>query len=94
MLEKFFILIISIFLVLSAGSANIFPIYLQKLMDKYNFTLYETNLYGSFITLGTWVGFPIGYIYDSYGPKISILIGTIFISGGYYLLYFLLNTNY
>ena len=77
MIEKFFILIVSIFIVLAAGSANIFPIYLQKLMDKYNFSLYKTNLYGSFITLGTFVGFPIGYIYDSFGPKISIFIGTI-----------------
>ena len=94
MIEKFFILIVSIFIVLSAGSANIFPIYLQKLMDKYNFSLYKTNLYGSFITLGTFVGFPIGYIYDSFGPKISIFIGTILLSGGYLLLYYLLNPNY
>ena len=94
MIEKFFILIVSIFIVLAAGSANIFPIYLQKLMDKYNFSLYKTNLYGSFITLGTFVGFPIGYIYDSFGPKISIFIGTILLSGGYLLLYYLLNPNY
>ena len=85
MIEKFFILIVSIFIVLAAGSANIFPIYLQKLMDKYNFSLYKTNLYGSFITLGTFVGFPIGYIYDSFGPKISIFIGTILLSGGFIL---------
>ena len=50
MIEKFLILIMSIFLILAAGSANIYPIYLQNLIEKFGFTINVMNLYGSIVT--------------------------------------------
>ena len=91
MMEKLLILIMSIFLILIAGSSNIYPIYLQKLMDKFNFDLSQLNMYGSSVTFGVWMGFPIGLIYDSFGPKISILVGTILLSGGHLILHIILT---
>jgi hypothetical protein len=94
MIEKFLILIMSIFLILAAGSANIYPIYLHNLIEKFGFTINEMNLYGSIVTLATLIGFPISIIYDSYGPKISCLIGTIFLSGGYFILHSLFKYEF
>ncbi len=69
-----------IFLVICAGSCNIYPLYLKNLMDKFKLSLKEVNLYGSSINLGLWVAFPMGWIYDRYGPKISCTIGAIALS--------------
>ena len=94
MIEKFLILIMSIFLILAAGSANIYPIYLQNLIEKFGFTINEMNLYGSIVTLATLIGFPISIIYDSYGPKFSCFIGTVLLSGGYFLLHCLFKYEF
>ena len=94
MIEKFLILIMSIFLILAAGSANIYPIYLQNLIEKFGFTINEMNLYGSIVTLATLIGFPISIIYDSYGPKFSCFIGIVLLSGGYFFYIVCLNMNF
>ena len=82
-----------IFLVICAGSCNIYPLYLKNLMDKFKLSLKEVNLYGSSINLGLWVAFPMGWIYDRYGPKISCTIGAIALSGSYMILYIIMNSS-
>ena len=94
MFEKLLILIMSIFLILIGGSSNIYPIYLQKLMERFHFSLAQINMYGSAVTFGVWIGFPIGLIYDSYGSKISCLIGTILLSGGFLILHCILTFDW
>ena len=86
-------IIMGIFLVICAGSCNIYPLYLKNLMDKFKLTLKEVNLYGSSINLGLWVAFPMGWIYDRYGPKLSCTIGAIALSGSYMILYIIMNSS-
>jgi len=62
-------------------------------MDKFKLSLKEVNLYGSSINLGLWVAFPMGWIYDRYGPKISCTIGAIALSGSYMILYIIMNSS-
>jgi len=87
------IIIMGIFLVICAGACNIYPLYLKYMMTKFNFTLKQVNLYGTFINMGHWIALPMGWIYDTYGPKISCVIGGFFMSGSYILLYMLLNSD-
>lgn len=87
------IIIMGIFLVICAGSCNIYPLYLKKLMDRFNFSLKEVNLYGTFINMGLWIALPMGWIYDTLGPKISCIIGAIFLSGSYTVLYLIINSS-
>jgi len=92
-IRKLLIIIFGIFLVLTAGVCNLYPIYLSKMQKKFNYTLKEVNLYGTFINIGLWVAFPMGYIYDKLGPKLSCLIGAFFLSGGYLSLYFIFSSE-
>lgn len=93
MLQKLVIIVMGIFLVIAAGSCNIYPLYLSQMVDKFGFTLNEANLYGSSINLGLWMAFTMGFIYDKYGPKISCIIGAICISGSYFTLFLLMNSD-
>ena len=93
LIHKPFIIIMGIFLVVCAGACNIYPLYLRKLMDKFQFSLMEVNLFGTSINLGLWIALPMGLIYDKYGPKISCTIGAIMLSGTYLVLYLLMNSN-
>jgi len=81
-----------IFLVLVAGVCNLYPIYLSKMQSKFGYSIKEVNLYGTFINIGIWVAFPMGYIYDKLGPKISCLIGGLLLSGSYLTLYFIFGS--
>lgn len=92
--EKLVILCLSIFMVLCAGSCYIYPIYSHKIMDRFNFSIREINIFGTCINIGAWVGFPMGYIYDKYGPKISSFLGTILLGGSYLSLHFIMNYDY
>ena len=82
-----------IFLVICAGSCNIYPLYLKIMMDKFHLSLKEVNLYGSSINLGLWVAFPMGWLYDAYGPKISCIIGAIALSGANMILYVIMQSS-
>lgn len=94
MMEKIMILIFGVFVVLVAGASNIYPIYLQKLMDHFGFSIAQINLYVSFIVFGGGIGFPINQIYDSLGPKIACFIGTILLSGSFFVLHFFFTYDY
>ena len=91
--RKLFIIIMGIFLVICAGSCNIYPLYLKIMMDKFNLSLKEVNLYGSSINMGLWVALPMGWVYDRFGPKISCIIGAITLSGTYMILFILMNSS-
>jgi hypothetical protein len=93
MIRKLLIIIMGIFLVICAGACNIYPLYLKKMKKLFNFELYEVNLFGTFINLGLWVALPMGWVYDSLGPKISCIIGACFLSGSYFVLHFIMNTS-
>jgi MFS family permease len=92
-IRKLYIIIMGIFLVICAGSCYIYPLYLKLLMDKFKFTLREVNFFGSSINLGLWLAFPMGYINDKYGPKVSCIIGAISLSGTYILLYLIMTSK-
>lgn len=93
MLRKLTMIVMGIFLVLCAGSCNIYPLYLKLMMDKYNFSLREVNSFGSSINLGLWVAFTMGFVYDKYGPKFSCILGALLLSGSYVVLYFILTSS-
>ena len=82
-----------IFLVICAGACNIYPLYLKLLMDKFQYSLREVNLFGSSINLGFWFALPMGLVYDRFGPKISCIVGAIALSGTYLVLHLLMNSN-
>jgi hypothetical protein len=86
-------IVFGILLVLAAGSCNIYPLYMNQMMEKFNFTLKEANLFGSFINLGLWVAFTMGLIYDKFGPKISCIIGAVLLSGSYAVLHMIMNSE-
>lgn len=82
-----------IFLVICAGACNLYPLYLKIMMDKFNFSLKQVNMYGTFINLGMWIAVPMGFIYDRFGPKFSCIIGALFLSGSYMCLHFIFNSD-
>jgi MFS family permease len=86
-------IIFGIFLVLAAGSCNIYPLYLKQMMDKFGFTLKQVNLYGSFINIGLWVAFTMGMVFDKFGPKLSCIIGAALLSGSYAVLHLIMNSD-
>jgi MFS family permease len=86
-------IVFGILLVLAAGSCNIYPLYMNHMMDKFGFTLKEANLFGSFINLGLWMAFTMGLVYDKFGPKISCIIGAILLSGSYAILHMIMNSD-
>ena len=94
MIDKLYIFIISILIIILSGTSNIYPIYLQHLVDKFNFSVNIINLYGSFVTMGGYMGFPIGLITDKFGPKVATFLGTLILSIGYYFLFFILSSNH
>lgn len=91
MIEKLLILILSIYLVLCAGSCYMYPIYLHKIIDRFNFNIREINFFGTCINMGMWVGLPMGFIYDRYGPKISCIVSIGLVCGSYTLLHYIMN---
>jgi MFS family permease len=93
MLRKLLIIIMGIFLGICAGSCNLYPIYLDIMKNKYDYTIKQVNLYGVFINIGLWVAFPMGFIYDTLGPKFSLALGAFLLSGSYLTLHFLLNSD-
>src|SRR5690348_8361087 len=93
MIRKLLMIVFGISLVLAAGSCNIYPLYLNQMMEKFGYTLKQANLYGSFINLGLWVAFTVGMIYDKFGPKISCIIGAILLSGSYAILHMIMNSD-
>ena len=70
-----------------------YPLYLHKVMEKFEFSVKQINIYGSIITFGTWTGFPATLIYDTYGPKTASLIGIITLSVSFIILHCFLNYN-
>lgn len=93
MLRKLLMIVFGILLVLAAGSCNLYPLYMHQMMEKFNLTLKEANLFGSFINLGLWVAFTMGLIYDKFGPKISCIIGAVLLSGSYAVLHMIMNSE-
>lgn len=92
-MRKFLILVIGLLLLICSGSCNLYPLYIKHLLEKYNLTIKEANIYGSCINLGLWVAFPTGFIYDKFGHKVSLIIGLIFLPGSYLILHFLINST-
>jgi len=93
MLKKLTILILSIFLVLCAGSCNVYPIYLEKLMNRFNYSLTEVNLFGTAVNMGLWIAFPMGFIYDKFGPRISCILSLIILTFCYGFLNLIMNDD-
>ena len=86
-------LFFGVLLAICSGSTMIYPIYSYHIKTKFNFSLRAINLYGTFINIGVWVAFIMGIIYDSLGPKKSNAITLVLLSGGYLLLYKLIQTS-
>ncbi len=93
MLRKLLMIVFGISLVLAAGSCNIYPLYLSQMMEKFGYTLKEVNLFGSFINSGLWMAFTMGLFYDKFGPKLSCILGAVFLSGSYALLHMIMNSE-
>src|SRR5690349_6919619 len=93
MIRKLLIIVMGKFLVLCAGSCNLYPLYIKQMKDKFGYSLTEVNLYGSFINLGLWAAFTMGFVYDKWGPKISCIIGAVMLSGSYCILYLIMTSN-
>lgn len=91
--RKLLVIIMGIFLIICGGAANIYPLYFKQMRDQFGFSLKEVNLYGTFINMGVWIAFPMGWIYDKFGPKISCVLGASLLSGTYLSLHFLFNSN-
>ena len=86
MLSRLVTLVMSIFLLIAAGTANYYPLYLSGIMKKYSYSEKQVNLYGSFINLGYWLTLPLGFLYDKYGPGISLIVACILLPGSYTML--------
>jgi len=91
MYQKLVTLVMSIFLIIAAGTCNYYPLYLSKLMIKYSYNEKQANLYGSFINLGYWLSLHIGFISDKYGPSISLLLACVLLPGSYTILNLLIS---
>ena len=92
-MRKFFILLLGILLVICSSSCNLYPLYIKILLDKYKLSLNQINIFGTCINVGLWVGFPMGYIYDKYGSRISLIFGLLFLPGSFLILHYLININ-
>lgn len=93
MIRKLLIIVMGIFLVIAAGSCNIYPLYLKQMKDKFGYSIKQVNLYGSFINIGLWVAFTMGFLYDKYGPRVSCIIGAVLLSGSYAVLHVIMNSE-
>ena len=91
MYQKLVTLVMSIFLIIAAGTCNYYPLYLSNLMIKYSYNEKQANLYGSFINLGYWLNLHIGFISDKYGPSISLLLACVLLPGSYTILNLLIS---
>ncbi|MCQ2815842.1 MAG: hypothetical protein MJ252_01115, partial [archaeon] len=91
--QKLIIFIMSIYLLLIAGTTNIYPLFLNTLKIRFQFTIKQINFFTAAITIGTWSGFPISYIYDKNGPKYSSLIGVFIISFCYLIIHLFLTVD-
>ena len=94
MFNRTLYLFFGILLAISSGSVSIYPIYSFYIKNKYNYSLREINLYGSFINIGCWVAFGVGIIYDKFGPIVSNVIGFILLPGGFMVLHKLIESSY
>ena len=94
MFNRTLYLFFGILLAISSGSVSIYPIYSFYIKNKYNYSLREINLYGSFINIGCWVAFGVGIIYDKLGPTVSNVIGFILLPGGFMVLHKLIESSY
>ena len=86
MLKKLITLVMSIFLIICAGTCNYYPLYLSNIMTKYSYSKNQAYLFASFIHLGYWFLFPLGFIYDHFGPGISLIIACVCLPGSYTIL--------
>ena len=93
MIHKLLIIAFGIFLVISAGTCSLYPLYLSLLKTKFGYSLTQLNLYGSFINIGLWVAFTVGIIYDKLGPKISCIVSLVLLPGSYAVLNIILRAN-
>ena len=91
MLNKLITLVVSIFLIIAAGTANYYPLYLSGIMKRYSYSEKQVNLYASFINLGFWLTLPQGFLFDRYGPGICLIIACILLPGSYTILNLLLT---
>lgn len=82
-----------LFLVIAAGSCNIYPLYLASLRDRFGYSLKELNLYGAFINIGNWVGITTGLLYDKIGPRFCCLISAIVLPSAYVVLSVLIKSS-
>ena len=94
MFNRTLYLFFGILLAIASGSVSIYPIYSFYIKNKYNYSLREINLYGSFINIGCWVAFGMGIIYDKLGPIVSNVIGFILLPGGFIVLHNLIESSY
>ena len=94
MFKRTLYLFFGILLAISSGSVSIYPIYSYYIKNKFNYSLREINLYGSFINIGTWIAFGMGMIYDKCGPRVSNILGYIFLPGCLIILYRLIESSY
>ena len=93
MIHKLLIIALGIFLVISAGTCSLYPLYLSLLKTKFGYSLTQLNLYGSFINIGLWVAFTVGIIYDKLGPKISCIVSLVLLPGSYAVLNIILRAK-
>ena len=94
MFKRTLYLFFGILLAIGSGSVSIYPIYSFYIKNKYNFSLREINLYGSFINIGSWISFGMGIIYDTLGPIISNFFGFFLLPVCLMILYRLIESYY
>lgn len=93
--QRLISLVVSIFICLASGTPYLYGVYSPQLVQRVGLTTSDSATISLASNIGSGVGgLPGGLMIDHFGPQISILVGSICIFIGYFVLYKIYQHKY
>ncbi|XP_061188394.1 uncharacterized protein LOC133196538 [Saccostrea echinata] len=86
-IERILAVFIGFLSMITSGSTYAFGAFTNAVKAHFNYTQSEVEFLSSMPNIGISFAFPAGIIIERYGPRLSTLLGAVFSSLGYALLY-------
>jgi len=76
-----------LFVEFAAGAAYAFGVYSATLAQVFKWTDADLASVSSLSDIGLYISLPGGFVYDRFGPMVTLIVGAVFTAAGYVLIY-------
>ncbi|KAL0490893.1 transporter MCH1 [Acrasis kona] len=85
--NRYLSLIAALFVMVSSGTKDVFPVYSNSMMKALDFDLYKIQTLGTALNVGTLIGLLPAFVYDFTNGRITLIISACANFFGYFMIY-------